>query len=43
MIMNYVYEDIPQGTFYIGKALDRAFLDQVTCKAFRSTKEIQKI
>lgn len=42
MIMNYVYEDIPHGTFYIGKALDRAFLNQITCKAFRSIKEIQK-
>ena len=42
MIMNYVYEDTPQGTFYIGKALDRAFLNQITCKAFRSIKEIQK-
>jgi len=42
MIMNYVYEDTPHGTFYIGKALDRAFLNQITCKAFRSIKEIQK-
>ncbi len=42
MIMNYVYEDIPQGTFYIGKALDKAFLNQITCRAFRSIKEIQK-
>ncbi|MEX0998541.1 MAG: class I SAM-dependent methyltransferase family protein [Thermodesulfobacteriota bacterium] len=42
MIMNYVYEDTPQGTFYIGKALDRAFLNQITCKAFRSIKQIQK-
>ncbi|TFG77045.1 MAG: methyltransferase domain-containing protein [Thermodesulfobacteriales bacterium] len=42
MIMNYVYEDTPQGTFYIGKALDRVFLNQITCKAFRSIKEIQK-
>jgi Putative methyltransferase len=42
MIMNYVYEDTPQGTFYLGKALDRAFLNQITCKAFRSIKEIQK-
>jgi hypothetical protein len=42
MIMNYVYEDTPQGTFYLGKALDRVFLNQITCKAFRSIKEIQK-
>ena len=42
MIMNYVYEDTPQGTFYLGKALDRAFLNQLTCKAFRSIKKIQK-
>ncbi|MEK6224529.1 MAG: class I SAM-dependent methyltransferase family protein [Thermodesulfobacteriales bacterium] len=42
MIMNYVYEDTPQGTFYIGKALDRAFLNQITCRAFRSIKKIQK-
>jgi hypothetical protein len=42
MIMNYVYEDTPQGSFFIGKALDRAFLNQITCKAFRSIKEIQK-
>jgi putative methyltransferase len=42
MIMNYVYEDTPHGSFYIGEVLDRAFLDQITCKAFRSIKEIQK-
>ncbi|MEE9213756.1 MAG: class I SAM-dependent methyltransferase family protein [Thermodesulfobacteriota bacterium] len=42
MIMNYVYENTPHGTFYIGKVLDRAFLNQITCKAFRSIKEIQK-
>jgi hypothetical protein len=42
MIMNYVYEDTPQGTFYLGKALDRVFLNQITCRAFRSIKKIQK-
>ncbi len=42
MIMNYVYQNTPNGRFYIGKVIDRAFLNQVTCKAFRSIKEIQK-
>lgn len=42
MIMNYIYEDKPQGISYIGKALDAAFLDQTTCKAFRAVKQIQK-
>ncbi len=42
MIMNYAYENIPGGRFYIGRALDRAFLNQITCKAFRAIKEIQK-
>jgi hypothetical protein len=42
MIMNYVYENMPSGRFYIGKVLDRAFLNQITCKAFRAIKEIQK-
>ena len=42
MIMNYIYEDKPQGISYIGKALDAAFLDQTTCKAFRAVRQIQK-
>jgi putative methyltransferase len=42
MIMNYVYQNTPRGNFYIGKLLDRAFLNQTTCKAFRAIKEIQK-
>lgn len=42
MIMNYIYQNVPHGRFYVGKVLDRAFLDQVTCKAFRAIKEIQK-
>jgi hypothetical protein len=40
--MNYIYQNVPRGRFYIGKVLDRAFLNQVTCKAFRAIKEIQK-
>jgi hypothetical protein len=42
MLMNYVYENSPGGKFYIGRKLDEAFLDQVTCRAWRSVKEIQK-
>ena len=42
MIMNYIYRNVPSGRFYIGQVLDRAFLNQVTCKAFRAIKEIQK-
>jgi hypothetical protein len=42
MIMNYVYENTPRGKFYVGKVLDKAFLNQITCKAFRAIKEIQK-
>jgi len=42
IIMNYIYNNFSFGRNYIGKTLDRVFLDQVTCKAFRSTKEIQK-
>ena len=42
MIMNYIYDNKPQGTLFIGKYLDRLFLDQLTCKAFRSIKQIQK-
>jgi len=41
-IMNYIYENNPSGTFCIGKAIDRAFLNQKTCKAFRAIKKIQK-
>lgn len=41
-IMNYIYENEPQGSLYLGKTLDRAFLNQKTCKAFRSIKKIQK-
>ena len=41
IIMNYIYNNKPQGRLYIGKVLDRLFLDQVTCKAFRSIKQIQ--
>ncbi len=42
MIMNYIYRNEPHGRLYIGKVLDRVFLDQVTCRAFRAIKEIQK-
>jgi len=40
MIMNYVYENNPRGSLYIGRLLDRVFLDQATCKAFRAVKRI---
>ena len=42
MIMNYIYENKPGGKFYLGKKLDEAFLNQITCRAFRAVKEIQK-
>src|SRR5574341_101039 len=42
MIMNYIYQNVPRGRFYIGKVIDKALLNQVTCKAFRAIKEIQK-
>lgn len=42
MIMNYIYKNKPQGITFLGKALDAAFLDQTTCKAFRAVKWIQK-
>lgn len=42
MIMNYVYENVPRGRLYVGRLLDAAFLNQITCKAFRAIKEIQK-
>ncbi|MCK5392009.1 MAG: class I SAM-dependent methyltransferase family protein [Deltaproteobacteria bacterium] len=41
-IMNYIYENDPQGSLYVGKAIDRIFLNQKTCKAFRAIKKIQK-
>jgi len=40
MIMNYVYENTPHGRLYVGGLLDKAFLDQITCKAFRAVKQI---
>jgi len=40
MIMNYVYENVPHGRLYIGRLLDKAFLNQITCKAFRAVKQI---
>lgn len=42
IIMNYIYRNTPSGRLYIGRVIDRAFLNQVTCKAFRAIKEIQK-
>ncbi len=42
MIMNYVYNELPSGKYLIGELIDRAFLNQVTCRAFRAVKEIQK-
>jgi hypothetical protein len=42
MIMNYIYQNRPRGRFYLGRVLDRAFLNQTTCKAFREIKAIQK-
>lgn len=42
IIMNYIYNNVPNGRFYVGKLIDRAFLNQVTCKAFRAIKDIQK-
>lgn len=41
MIMNYIYENTPYGRLFVGRALDAAFLDQPTCKAFRAVKQIQ--
>ncbi|MGH7890029.1 MAG: class I SAM-dependent methyltransferase family protein [Thermodesulfobacteriota bacterium] len=40
MIMNYVYENTPHGRLHIGRLLDEAFLNQITCKAFRAVKQI---
>lgn len=42
MIMNYVYKNSPRGRYFIGRKLDEAFLDQITCRAWRAVKEIQK-
>ncbi len=41
-IMNYIYENTPHGRLGIGKSIDATFLNQTTCKAFRSIKQIQK-
>lgn len=41
MIMNYIYNDRAGGRFFVGRYLDRIFLDQVTCRAFRAIKRIQ--
>jgi hypothetical protein len=42
MIMNYVYGNRSGGITYLGKKIDETFLDQITCRAFRAIKEIQK-
>ena len=42
MIMNYIYKNVPLGRLYVGKAIDEAFLNQTTCKAFRAVEQIQK-
>jgi hypothetical protein len=42
IIMNYIYNNTPTGRFYVGKLIDNFFLNQITCKAFRATKDIQK-
>ncbi|MGI9534721.1 MAG: class I SAM-dependent methyltransferase family protein [Thermodesulfobacteriota bacterium] len=41
MVMNYIYNNKAQGRYYIGRVLDQIFLNQVTCRAFRSIKQIQ--
>lgn len=41
IIMNYIYENKPHGTGFIGKKIDASFLEQVTCKAFRSIRGMQ--
>lgn len=41
IIMNYIYDNKARGKFGVGRILDRIFLDQVTCRAFRSIKQIQ--
>jgi SAM-dependent methyltransferase len=40
MIMNYIYENTPHGRLYIGRLLDKAFLSQITCRAFRAVEQI---
>lgn len=40
MIMNYIYENKPHGKLYIGRLLDKVFLNQITPKAFRAVKQI---
>lgn len=42
VFMQYVYENTPRGALYLGKRLDRAFLNQVTCRAFRVVKDLVK-
>jgi len=42
IIMNYIYENAPHGRGFIGKQLDASFLNQTTCKAFRSIRAIQR-
>ena len=41
IIMNYIYDNKARGRLGVGQVLDRMFLDQVTCRAFRSIKQIQ--
>ena len=41
IIMNYIYDNRARGKLGVGRVLDRMFLDQVTCRAFRSIKQIQ--
>ncbi len=41
IIMNYIYDNNARGRFFVGRILDRIFLNQVTCRAFRSIKQIQ--
>ena len=41
IIMNYIYDNKARGRLGVGKILDRMFLNQVTCRAFRSIKQIQ--
>ena len=41
IIMNYIYDNKARGKFGVGQILDRIFLDQITCRAFRSIKQIQ--
>lgn len=41
-IMNYIYENRPRGRFLIGPLLDRAFLNQLTCRSFRAVKGLME-